>query len=338
MLRHELGDFAAEVAVARTHLLVPAVGSSRRSGFGFRTRPLWQALRKLRPDLVHVEEEPSSLAMLELLGMKRLLGYRLTFFTWENLRLSFPVPFRWIRSAASRLVDGAIAGTDEAAVVLRSLGFRGRIRVVPQIGVDAEILAATAAARKPGEVFTVGYCGRLVPEKGVDVLLEALAKLGGDWRALIAGEGPEKQRLRLSAQRLGVEAQIRWLGAVSPTQVPEHLAMMHVLVLPSRSARRWQEQFGRVLIEAMACGVPVVGASSGAIPSVIGDAGLLFPENDAAALAVALERLRGDSQLRSDLAQRGSERASSCFTNRQIAERTVAFWREVLEMRIGVTP
>ena len=110
---------------------------------------------------------------------------------------------------------------------------------------------------------------------------------------------------------------------------------MDALVLPSLSRRNWVEQFGRVLIEAMACGVPVVGSESGEIPSVIGDAGLTFPEGDSAALAKHLARLMEDIELWNDLSQRGRKRATTQFTQKQVASATVGVYRKMAAGQVG---
>ena len=104
---------------------------------------------------------------------------------------------------------------------------------------------------------------------------------------------------------------------------------MDVLVLPSQSSSRWQEQFGHVLIEAMAAGVPVIGSDCGAIPEVIGDAGMVFPEGDVEALKERLYQLCRSAALQRRLAHHGRARALSQFTHRHIAERTLAFWTEI---------
>ena len=103
-----------------------------------------------------------------------------------------------------------------------------------------------------------------------------------------------------------------------------------MLVLPSRSKPNWKEQFGRTLVEAMACGVPVIGSTCGEIPNVIGDAGLIFPEDDATALATQLRRLQSDCVVRADLAQRGRQRVLANFTQAQIARRTYEVYQAVL--------
>ena len=126
---------------------------------------------------------------------------------------------------------------------------------------------------------------------------------------VIAGTGPEQVALKDLAQRLGLLDKVTFLGKVSSTAMPAVYASMDVLALPSRTTTTWKEQFGRVLIEAMACRVPVIGSDSGEIPNVIGDGGLVFPEDDAAALADLLIVFAQQPILREHLARRGYERA-----------------------------
>jgi glycosyltransferase involved in cell wall biosynthesis len=113
--------------------------------------------------------------------------------------------------------------------------------------------------------------------------------------------------------------------------MPAHLRRLHALVLPSLTRPNWKEQFGRVLIEAMACGVPVVGSDSGEIPNVIGEAGLVFPEGDAEALRAALARLRDDRDLWGHLAVAGRARVLAEFTHAQVAQKTYRVYREMLD-------
>jgi glycosyltransferase involved in cell wall biosynthesis len=105
---------------------------------------------------------------------------------------------------------------------------------------------------------------------------------------------------------------------------------MHVLVLPSRTGEDWKEQFGQVLIEAMSCGTPVVGSDSGAIPAVIGDAGMIFKEGDAKDLAEKLKNLMNES-FRESLRKKGLNRVDSCFTHEKVAAATHEVYRYLLE-------
>ena len=101
------------------------------------------------------------------------------------------------------------------------------------------------------------------------------------------------------------------------------------MVLPSRTTATWKEQFGRVLTEAMACGVPVVGSNSGAIPEVIADAGLIFPEGDAMSLAAQLQRLANEHTLAVELGRRGMARVVDNYSQKRIAAKTAAFLQEL---------
>ncbi len=330
---HPLGVYRAEPAAEWPHTLAPAWNAGRLSGFAFAPWPLGRALRRARPDLIQLDEEPSSLAALQTLWLSRRLGARLVFFTWENLLTRFPFPFNLARRLTLAGADAAIAGNAGAAGLLRQSGFQRNVAIIPQLGVDAERFAPRPAASVRAELgldaFTVGYVGRLAPEKGLTTLLEALGRLAGDWRWLLIGRGPLRTPLEEAAAARGLAGRLRWVDTVPHQQVAGYMNALDVLVLPSQPAPRWTEQFGHVLIEAMASGVPVIGSDAGAIPEVIGDAGLLFPAGDAAALAERLERLRAAPALRRELAERGRARVLERFTDAAIAGRTVAFWREV---------
>jgi glycosyltransferase involved in cell wall biosynthesis len=183
-----------------------------------------------------------------------------------------------------------------------------------------------AAATQP---FTVGYAGGLVPEKGVDLLIAACAGLPGDWRLLLAGEGEAQASLAAQAQALGMGERVVFTGRHASDAMPAFYNQLDVLALPSRTLPNWKEQFGRVLIEAMACEAPVVGSDSGEIPQVIGEAGLVFPEGDGTALGAALARLAGDSGLRQRLGAAGRARVLEHYTMGSVAERTVALYRDL---------
>jgi glycosyltransferase involved in cell wall biosynthesis len=176
----------------------------------------------------------------------------------------------------------------------------------------------------------VGYVGRLVEQKGVDLLLQALSGLAGVWRAYILGSGPEGDALKAQTRQLGLADRVSFDPWIPSVEMPGYYRQLDALVVPSRTRPNWKEQFGRVLIEAMACGVPVVGSDSGEIPHVIGDAGLIFPEGNPQALQGALERLLKDPDLCADLARRGQERVSTHYTQAQIAGQTYQVYQSIL--------
>jgi glycosyltransferase involved in cell wall biosynthesis len=232
--------------------------------------------------------------------------------------------------------DYAIAGSVEAESVLRVKGYRGSARVIPQFGVDPDHFMPPSDGHRDTALdssFRIGYVGgRLVEEKGVDVLLRAVAKLNGDWELRVLGSGPAKSQLQALARELGIAARVHFDAPRPSVEMPTYFGQLDTLVLPSRTRPNWKEQFGRVLIEAMACEVAVIGSTCGEIPNVIGDAGLVFPEGDADALGVHLAALRDNPAVRAELGKRGRTRVLAQFTQARVAEETYAIYRQVLSM------
>ncbi len=279
-------------------------------------------IARIQPDVVHMDEEPYNLATWQGLRLARRHGAAGTFFTWQNINRAYPPPFRWFERQCYALAPIALAGSKEAGDVLRSKGYGSQIAVIPQFGVDTTLFAPAGTLRA-GTPFVLGYAGGLLPEKGVDLLLAAAAGLEGDWQLRIAGEGAARADLEAQANALGIDDQVRFLGRIDSSEMAGFLRDLDVLVLPSRTTPAWKEQFGRVLIEAMACGVPVVGSDSGEIPIVIGEAGLVFGEDDASALLEQLQKLLDSPTLRQELGQRGRQRACTEYAMSRIAAATV---------------
>ena len=294
---------------------------------------LGRILRNLRPEILHVDEEPYNLATWQALRLGCSVGSRGLFFTWQNLPRRYPLPFRYLERVNYRLASHAIAGNQAASQVLRSKGYAGPVSVVPQFGVDPEIFRPDEACEKPpgGKQLVIGYSGALIPEKGVAHLLQACAGLPfAGWTLEILGDGSERPHLEALAGELGIAGQVRFWGRVPSVAAAAYYRRFDLLVLPSLTLPNWMEQFGRVLVEAMASGVPVIGSDSGEIPQVIGDAGLVFPEGDVAALRGAIARLAGDAGRRTELAQRGRQRVLQHFTQAQVAAATYTIYHEML--------
>lgn len=289
---------------------------------------LRERIEEIRPEIVHIDEEPYNLATWHAWRLARSAGARSLYFSWQNLLRRYPFPFSWLERAVLQGVDYAIAGSQGAADVWRRKGYTGSLAVIPQFGVDPDIFAPPAR-RDPGRGLVIGYAGRLVPEKGIDLLIRAAAGLPGAWQLTLAGEGPERGTLASLAKEMGVQEQVFFDGWLPAGRMPAYLQQLDVLVLPSRSRPNWKEQFGRVLIEAMACQVAVVGSDSGEIPHVIGDAGLIFPEEDIAGLRAHLLQLQ-DRTTRQRFGRAGRERVLARYTQAQIAAQTVEVYREML--------
>ena len=177
--------------------------------------------------------------------------------------------------------------------------------------------------------FVAGYVGRLVEEKGLADFLEALALSGPRVRAVLVGEGPFEGALREQMARLGLESRASILPARSPGHLAPLMGALDALVLPSRTTARWKEQFGRVLIEAGACGVPVIGSDSGAIPDVVGGAGRVFPEGNARELARHLDELSAHPEDARALGKAGRRAAEDRYSWARVAQAMLGIYREL---------
>jgi glycosyltransferase involved in cell wall biosynthesis len=196
-----------------------------------------------------------------------------------------------------------------------------------------DLAAALGGAPRP----YVGFLGRLEPVKGLDYLLEAATRLRSPGTLVIAGDGPEGPRLKALAAERGLTERVRFLPGMPFAAVPGFIRALDALVLPSITIPpEHKEQFGRVLTEAMAAGVPVLGSSSGAIPEVIDQAGLVVPERDPAALADGIERLLADPDLRTHLAELGRTRVREQYGWPTVARRAVELFEDAIARRRGL--
>jgi glycosyltransferase involved in cell wall biosynthesis len=290
---------------------------------------LERRIAEIRPDIVHIDEEPYNFAAYHALRIARRAGAKSLFFSWQNISRRYPPPFGLMERWVMDHVDYGLAGTAEAAEVWRRKGYRGKLAVIPQFGVDPDVFAPGGRPHDP-EHFVIGYAGRLVREKGLDLLVRAALGLPGRWLIRLAGDGPERGALAGLAGILNVGGSLEFLGPRPSASMPDFYRGLDALVLAARTRPNWKEQFGRMLIEAMACGVPVVGARSGAIPEVIGAAGLTFPEDDVDALRACLVSLVEHPRLRAQLARSGRERVLAEYTQAQVAARTVEVYHEMM--------
>ncbi len=300
-------------------------------------------LRNFRPDIIQVEQGAKSIGYAELITLNRLLGLKAknTFFTWWNLPYQVKFPLSLLERYNLKGTHGLIAGNQDGADVLRDHGYSGHTCVMPQLGVDESLFRPEPQPELAKqhdiapEDFVIGFVGRFVEEKGLLTLFKALGTLQTHpWKLLLLGRGPLKEKLQQLATEFGIADRILWIESVPHTDVPRYINLMDTLVLPSEttyqfktlSAAGWKEQFGHVLIEAMACKVPVIGSDSGEIPHVIKTDGLVFPEGDADALAQKLSTLIEQPRQRDDLAEKGYRRAMSEYTNTALAKRLLAFY------------
>jgi glycosyltransferase involved in cell wall biosynthesis len=192
------------------------------------------------------------------------------------------------------------------------------------LGVDVERFLP-APHELPSEGLRVGFVGRLIPHKGVDVLLRAVA-LDDRFTAEIFGAGPESDSLTALADRLGIGERVTFHGHVDEERIPDVYAEFDVLAVPSVPLPSWVEQFGRVVVEAQASGVPVIASASGALPDVVGDRGLLVEPNDPQALRDGLSRFIDEPGLWDRLRISGIEGAEQ-YSWKSVADTQMDLYR-----------
>jgi len=306
-----------------------------------------KVLHEFRPQIIQVEQGSKSLAYAQLILLNKLLNLKAKniFFTWWNLPYQLKWPASVLEDCNLQHTDGIIAGNLDGAKILHQQGYAGAIEVMPQLGVDETLFYRTSKdadlSRKFGiqpTDFVVGYVGRFVEEKGLLTLAAALAGLKKHpWKWLLVGQGKLRSQIAEKSLEWGISDKIIWVESVSHEDVPPYINLMDCLVLPSQTSYKfktlttvgWKEQFGHVLIEAMACKIPVIGSDCGEIPHVIGDAGLIFPEGNAEKLRECLDELMERPELAADLGDRGYNRVMNNYTNKALAEQLLEFYKEL---------
>lgn len=307
------------------------------SGYGsrfFYYKNIVTHFKDFKPHIIHLEEEAWSLNALQVLLLKRIFcpSSRLIFRTSlsAEIKQRFSILPLLIEKLTFKEADVAFPLSIKAGEILRNRGYCGEIVSFPN-GVDTDLfrkISVSSLKEKLGlkEHCVIGYVGRLLKMKGLDTLLQAVAQLDVrhgvslPYKLLMLGSGEYQAKLVNLANNLGISDQIIWIDAVRPDEVPSYINCMDMLVLPSITTTEWVEFFGRVLIEAMACEVPVIGSNSGEIPNVVGKAGLIFSEMDAKSLTDRIMQIASDSVLRERLIRLGVERVHSKYSWKQIAE------------------
>ena len=304
------------------------------------------------PRLVLVDSDVGSCLALEVGKAQRRHGGLLACISCDNMHRSIVSECQHGLSAvarylatvgltylARRRVDHVFALSEDIIDVMASRGMGACVSKMP-LGFDPELFYfdPEVRARRRTELdlqeVTVGYFGRMVPLKGVDLLIKALASITDlRWQLVLdefnAYSDPYASEIATLLESEGVSSRTRFFDATHE-EVPGYMNACDVIVLASRSTPIAKEQYGRVVTEAMACGRCVVVSDSGALPELVGEAGLVVPENDVGQLEVALRRVIGDPTLRATLGGRAKARAAKCFSTARQAEAMDEVFRALL--------
>ena len=319
-------DDLFRVRTARTYL------SKHIQLFAYDPRPIITALREHQPHLVDLSHEPYSVACAETLTLCNWFAPHapIVMHTNQNILHKYPPPFNWFEKRTFKRIAAAYACSETVREVLIAKGFDKPAPIIPY-GISTEAFHPRAASEDSDRELVIGFVGRMLPGKGLNVLADALGKLRAEaWRVLLIGDGSECEKFKRRLAAYGLLDRAHFTGAVSYDLVTNYFQQMDVMVMPTQTTQRIREQFGRVLVESMASGVPVIGSTCGSIPEVIGDAGLVFPEGDADALACALRRTLLDAGLRERMAEAGLIRVKQ-YSWERVAEKTYEFFQQVLK-------
>jgi glycosyltransferase involved in cell wall biosynthesis len=303
--------------------------------FAYDPRPVIKALRAHRPQLIEINHEPFSVACAELLTLCNWFapGVPVMLQTCQNIFKNYPPPFNLFERRALKRVDAIHVCSETVREMLLAKGFTKPIHIVP-FGADIESFTVRPRRSSSDKPLTIGYVGRMLPGKGLNVLADALATIKDEsWQLLVIGDGPERPEFERQLASAGLMERAQFTGAIRFDLVPPLFHDIDLLVIPTETTKRIREQFGRVIVEAMASGVPVIGSTCGAIPEVIADAGLVFPEKDHQQLAVALRTMLSNHELREQFAREGRTRVEQHYSWDRVAEKTYAIYQQLLQGR-----
>ena len=302
--------------------------------FRYDTKALRALLRHQQFDLVHAWEEPYILAGYQIAHALKNNPARFCFRTAQSYVKSYPPPFAYFERSVLSRAQGWIAGARLVFEAMVAKGFpkeKGRIlnlavdlgKFRPLAPAERETVLEELKLQPP----VVGFVGRLTKAKGLDVLMHAMEQIGPShpWSLLLLGSGEYHDKVQAWAQQRGWADRVH-IKLAKHAEVPRYLGCMDLMVAPSQTMKNWREQFGRMIIEAFACGVPVIGSDSGEIPHVIGPAGRVVGESDAAAWAQAIRELLDRPDERDELRTLGLSRAAQ-YSTATIAEQYREYYR-----------
>lgn len=294
-------------------------------------------------DIVH-SAETSYYCSYQAARSKKKHQFKLVLTVWENIPFLYDSPsVRRNKSEVMEATDLFLAVSERARNVLLLEGMpEERIKVqFPGIDLDHfkpgkkdENLLKQFGCSTDDRIIL--YVANLYREKGIFDLIFAFKSVIRAYsnpmnlKLLIVGKGPQRDAIQKLIKNLFLDQNVRMIGSHPYSLMPIIHNLADIFVLPSIPTPSWQEQFGYVLVESMACGKPVVSTLSGSISEVVGDAGILVPPNDFSALAESLLDLLHDELKRNELGRRGRSRAMDLFDARKVAERLRQYYEDLL--------
>lgn len=294
---------------------------------------LWKLIRTVKPDVIHLWEEPWSVVALQALLFRGKAAFVLE--VDQNILKRLPFPFEQIRRFILKRTDVVLARSNQAVDVVRGCGYSGPTLPIGYV-VDRRTFSPGQRKLLPsGAGLRLGYCGRLVVEKGLDDALDALTLLPDTVTLVLKGEGDHGPALRARVEALGLSNRVSFEGWGNAQDVAGFYHRIDISLLLTRTTGAVKEQFGRAIIESQACRVPVIGSSCGAIPEVTGKGGWIVPESDPAALAACLREILDNPAVVSQKSALGEENVVTNFNFSAVARDLAAGWIEADRLKRG---
>ncbi|MDD5455792.1 MAG: glycosyltransferase [Candidatus Margulisbacteria bacterium] len=297
----------------------------------FYINKLFTALFSFQPDLIEIFEEPWSLSVLQLVVLKKILRLKakIVCYSAQNIYKKLPFPFNLIENFNFRNIQGIHVCSQEVAAILRQKKYNGEVRNLG-LGLDTDIFFYKP--KLAGKTLELGYAGRLVEAKGVFDLLTAMISLDNAVLT-ICGSGPAESRLKKYIKNYHLEKKVVLKG---PLKLPELINFYHsldLLVVPSRTTTGWKEQFGRIIIEAFACGTTTLGSKSGSIPEITSDYGLIFEEGNIQDMLNKITEYKKNWETWQNKKPAARQHVLDLFSWPNIAKKYYAFYTEVIKLK-----
>jgi glycosyltransferase involved in cell wall biosynthesis len=288
-------------------------------------RVIKKTLTEFRPALVQIEEEPGTQAADVTAAACRKVGIPYVIFAWESLprRRGLLESRRWRATVSG--AAGLLGGNRLAAALLKGASEGAPAEVIPQSG----LIPVDAPVREgPRGSVSIGFVGRLVPERGAEMLFRSCGQLFGSWTLTVVGTGPEQEALEEIAERLGLASRIRWMGGLPRAELEPLWAALDVLVVPSHDTPTWTDRHSPVLLDAMLREVAPVVTPVGGLPETVGEAGVVV--DDVEALHLALQEMVAEPARCRLLGTRARQRMLDLYLDSSVARRTLDFWLDLL--------
>lgn len=269
-------------------------------------RRLFKLIKQIRPSLILLENSPASLTALQLSFWARLNKFRLVCLSCDNVLPSFLNAFFhgrfkdailsvWYRiiAAVNKNINHIFTISCDGMKMMRRLGYP-HVSQIP-LGYDPKLFFHNDVIREQTreklklQEPTIAYFGRLNPEKGVHILVEALHKIMDlRWQLLLDNfnvyANGYSEKVTNLIKTYGLESRVVRFDA-SHREMPAYINAADIVVVPSISTGSWKEQYGRVVPEAMACGRLVMVSDCGSLPELVDDSGIIFPQENVEVLA-----------------------------------------------------